>query len=163
MLTMIEIFAVFCGAEQQQEENRGPYENEENSRQREARYDNSNTFRRVKCTFVQFTRLLAYSASSVWISLQIHLSTIGTLYKAPPLLYSVLYIFFVPTSKQQKNFSEFHTVENIEYLQRAKKRSTVKKEAWRRMETGYEKTGLKGTKRKWGIVGISLAYLNTEF
>lgn len=72
-----------------------PHKQEGNSRQQRRRYDNSNTFWHGECTFAQFTRLLAHFASSVWISTAIHLSTIGTLYKAPPLLYSVLYIFFV--------------------------------------------------------------------
>lgn len=132
-----------------------------NSRQHCRRYDNSNTFWCAERIFAQFTRLLAHSVPSVWISVEIHLSTIGTLYKAPPLLYSVLYIFFV---RSKKNFSEFHTVENIEYLQRAKKRSTQEKEK-SLVENGnwLRETGPQRQKRKWGIIGISLAYWARNF
>lgn len=52
------------------------------------------------CTVVPFTRLFAHIVHSVYIFDAIHLSTIGTLYKAPPLLYSVLYIFFVRSKKK---------------------------------------------------------------
>lgn len=50
----------------------------------------------------------------------------------------VFYIYFLFEAK--KNFSEFHTVENIEYLQRAKKRSTLS-EVGKRSLAG---AGLKG-------------------
>lgn len=107
------------------------------------------------CTVVPFTRLFAHIVHSVYIFDAIHLSTIGTLYKAPPLLYSVLYIFFV---RSKKNFFFFSRIFFSSSIQ-SKKCRIYKKQQWddeekRKKKKSIPKTGYihyisKFSKEEW--------------